>query len=289
LIGLLAITVAACAHLGILLGWALPAVVAIPLGAVVTFWWFAYTTAYEVPLLHNMNATFAACCSSNAQPVPGAVLAGSCLALVVCVGTVALMKDCTWAGRPRAWVVAGTALVVAAAGGVGSLVAVTAVDRLTLAAIEPRTSTVTCTEVRSVQLCLWPEERGRAALVARLAEELEVPLLRWGLPGIARVDSDPRSRDAVAVRAGRALTDDQIRYSLAAGYVDDFLDCPGSTGPARDERVAALLLAQNVDDLAQVLAPEVIERAQARLRAAPAAVGSWFRSGAETASCPRPR
>ena len=280
----------ACALLGFGLAWAFPSALAVPTATAACFLWLSYTPGTDKALLHNMHSTFAACCSSHAEPATGAVLASLTFTTLICLGVGLLLVPGEWARRPRA-VVAGLVLgLVGTSFAAGAAVAVTSVDNLTLQAIEPRSTPLTCQVDSGVRLCLWPENEDRAGEIRAAAQDLNTSLSTWDLPTIEAITQGTTDRGAVSVEAGDNLSAHDLRYSVASGYVDLRAGCIGAFGRARDERTALLAVAAGLPEanLAGMFYPDpgpVVREQLDKARTSPEDVGPWFDEGLADTHC----
>lgn len=285
-------TVLTAALTGLACAWALPAVVAVPLAAMLWFVWVAYGPASTNLLVHNLASTFG-CCSSDTRPAMVAIRATVFLLLVISLGIGCLLASSRSARIPRPLVSTVLTLLVVAGVGVGVAVLRTSGEPLTLTATEPRTTPLVCRTEQGVEVCLWPENRERTAALAAIVGEVNPQLQRLGMNTIHSLTQANGNREAASVEAGAGLSQQDLRVGVAAGYVDLQSGCRGATGPARDQLVAlvALLTGMRSDDVATRLgarAASGAEDALAQGQGSPEAVGVWFREGLPTVHCVPP-
>lgn len=286
-------TVLTAALIGLACAWALPAVVAVPLAAMLWLVWVASGPASTNLLVHNLDSTFG-CCSSDTRPAMVAIGATVLLLLVISLGIGCLLASSRSPRIPRPLV--ATALTVLVVGGFGAGVAVlyTSGEPLNLTATEPRTTPLACRAEQRVEVCLWPENRDRTAALAAMVSQLNPKLQRLGMETIHSLTQANRKREAVSVEAGAGLSQQDLRVGVAAGYVDLQSGCRGATGPARDSLVAlvALLTGMRPDDVTTrfgARAASGAEDALAQGQDSPEVVGLWFREGLRNVHCVPPR
>ena len=200
------------------------------------------------------------------------------------------MAPSQWARAPRLVVAPAVALVLAASFGLGSMVALASPGRLTIQAVQPRTTGLDCSTEGRMRVCLWPENTDRARELADRADDLSDALRRWHLETIVSLTQAGRDKNAVSVSAGRQLSADDIRYTVAAGYVDHVAGCEGAFGPLRDERVALLMLGagDSPQEVSRRFDPAVSQAAQTELSSAegaPEAIRAWFMGGIASIRC----
>lgn len=287
------VTTLACALVGLALTWALPAVVAIPVAALGWFFWLAWTGASDSPLLHNLNSTFTACCSPSTRPAPVAVLASLTLVGVVSSGVLLLVAPSRWFVRPRSVVAVAVAAILLLGFGSGAVVARSSADPLQLVPVEPRTTSLVCRTATQVQVCLWPENEQRAAELGEIVDRVNARLGLWHLRRIDLLAEARRESRAVGVVAAEHLTNADLRYSVAAGYVDHLAGCP-SSGVSRDERVALVALAaglteSDLEGRVDPTAATVAAKQLADARTAPSSVRAWFVGALDPTQCDRDR
>lgn len=211
------VTVLACGFVGVAAGLTLPVVLAVPVSAVATFLWFSLTASSGSALLHNVNASFAACCASSTQPATRAVLAGGMVAVVVCAGVLLLLVSPRWTEFSRPALALALPAVLLLGFGAGAAVAASGPGPLTVQAVQPRTTDLVCSDDDGHEVCLWPENRDLAGQVARLVGDLDRAVVPLGLATVPAVRQGSPAPDAVAVEARADLPVDTVRYSLAAG------------------------------------------------------------------------
>lgn len=287
------LTVMACAMLGLGFAWALPVVVAVPAVTVLWFLWLAYGPSTSDVLLHNLGPTFAACCDTDARPATVAIEASLTVVGVTCLGVAVLLVPRRWASRSRLALAPIVLLLFPLGLGAGALLAQSSPAGLTLAALQPRTTPLQCQRLERVSVCLWPESRGRAHDLAAIASTTNPDLERWRLPPIDAITQSNRDSRAVSVQTGDQLTRDDLRYSLAAGYVDRQAGCVGGAGSERDERVALVSLAAGLThgDLVARFGSRIAGVAQERWERAassPTRIRAWFVAGLSTVRCGPP-
>ena len=281
------LTLLGFASMGLLASWGLPVVISVPLVAAVGFGWLSWTPSTDNVWLHNMNATFPACCSDDTRPARIALAAGTCVALVLVLVALALLGTRRWARLPRVAVAAALVMALAAAPAVGIAVASRS-HHLTLQAVEERTTALTCKRSSGTDVCLWPEAKERAAAVGERVKKLDDALRERGFPAVGAVTQGGRDHRAVSVQAADDLTDADLTYSLAAGYVDRAVGCLGAVGESRDARVAfvALLGGLRTADLDGVLPPQQVVEGHRAVAMTPAGARRWFEDGLTDVPCP---
>jgi hypothetical protein len=286
-------TVLTAALTGLACAWALPTVVAVPLVAILWFVWIGYGPASTNLLVHNMDSTFG-CCSSDTRPAIVAVRATLLLLLVVSLGIGCLLASSQSARIPRPLIATALTILLVAGFGAGFAVLQTSGQRLNLTATEPRTTPLACSTGPSLEICLWPENRGRTAALSAVVSQLNPQLQRMGMDTIHNLTQANRKREAVSVEAGTRLSPQDLRVGVAVGYVDLQSRCRGASGPARDQSVAlvARLTGLRPDDITTRLGARAVaaaEKALAQGQDAPEAVGVWFHDSLRNVHCVQPR
>lgn len=286
------VVLVACAVLGMVLSWALPAVLAGPAILVLSFGWLNYTVASDHVLLYNMNSVLDGCCSTSEQPATGAVLAGIAVPGIAVLGPVLLVASVHWARRSWIVVTAVTMCALGAGLGVGAQIVHSMIDHPTFSPSEPRTTATRCFTQAAIDLCLWPEEASRGEQLGVLADRLNRSLVRWGEPPVARIDQRPGS-DAVHVLLTADLSESEVVTNLADGYLSRAIGCNTfAEGPAYDQRIALLDLAMGLsgDEVGQVYDRETAAVAETRWKAArtaPASTGQWLIEDVPADACER--
>lgn len=290
LLAIALLTVVACALLGLAFTWALPVAIAVPSVLVLCFLWIAYVPSNGDVLLQNMDPTFAACCSAQMQPASAAVLAALTLAILIAGAVALLLAPRNWACRPRAVLAPMVAGLIALGLAGGAAVATTASEHLTLQSVEPRTTSLVCQRPARLPVCLWPESREQAGELASIVRDLNLVLSGWRLERIEGLTQGGRDRAAVTVHADKFATSNDLRYTIAAGYVDHQTRCTGLTGRWRDERVGLIALAAGMspESLSGRFHPEAVATAtaeHARSRIASGTAPTWFADGLAEHRC----
>lgn len=283
------VTVLSAALTGLACAWVFPSVVAVPMVSILWFVWIGYGPASTNLLVHNLASTFG-CCSSDTRPAMVAVRGTLLLLLVISLGVGLLLASSRFVRFPRPLV--ATALTVLLVAGFASGVATlrTSGERLNLTATEARTTPLACDSEQGLEVCLWPENRARAAEVAAAVSQLNPKLQGLGMDTISRLTQANRGSDAVSVEAGQGISQEDLRLGIAVGYVALHSDCPAASGPARDQLTAlvALLSGLQPEDVTARLGRQATteaEQALARGQKSPEVVGAWFREGLRKVDC----
>lgn len=286
-------TVLAAALTGLACAWALSAVVAVPLAAMLWLVWVASGPASTNLLVHNLDSTFG-CCSSDTRPAMVAISATLLLLLVISLGIGCLLASSRSPRIPRPLVATALTVLIVAGFGAGVAVLHTSGQELNLTATEPRTTQLACRTDQRVEVCLWPENRDRTAALAAVVSQLNPKLQRLGMDTIHSLTQANRKREAVSVEAGAGISQLDMRVGVAVGYVDLQSGCRGASGTSRDQLVAlvALLTGLRPDDVTARSGPRAVagaETALAQGQDSPEAVGVWFSEGLRSVQCVPPR
>ena len=166
----------------------------------------------------------------------------------------------------------------------------TSSDDLSLQSVVPRTTPLVCPPSPGPPICLWPEAAGRAGELAAVRNHANRQLTEWDLPELGRLTQGRGRGGAVVVSADRTLGPDDLRYSLAAGYVDARTACTGLTGRWGDERRAVVAMAAGLThaSLQARFEPDVVTAAEERVAGAatsPGSVRAWFDDGLAEHRC----
>lgn len=282
------VTALACGMVGLALAWAVPTVLAVPLAAGVSYWWLSYTSTTGNALLHNMNSEFTSCCVPETTPSIGALVAGLTVTGLVTAGVVLLLVPRRWADRSRLLLMPAVAGVVAVSLGAGAAAVLTLIAHPTINAIQPRTTEMRCRSA-GVPTCVWPEDVGLLNRLQRVSRDLDHALSRWEFEPVGRLSQGVNDPSAVQVGGGDLSLDD-VRYSIAAGYVDRQAGCQGAFGRWRDIRVALIAMAAGLhrDKLADSFTSDAVDQAVTEFAIAnkkPGEVRRWFTDVGENSPC----
>lgn len=287
LLGVFVAVLAACALLGALAAWALPAVVAVPVSTMACFAWINYLPATDSPLLHHMSPTIDGF-ATTARPASSGLVAVLVLSAVLATGTLLCLGRRTWDRTPRVLtvplllVVSGVAVLLSA----GSLQGASA--SLNLTVTETRTTPLTCSTDAGVEVCLWPEMTERASDVAAGVESVNAVLRRWDQDEITHVGQGAgRSPEALDFR-GDGLSETTTMLTLALGYVElSRSPCESGGGEAVAELVAVLARASGIptSELTGEFSHDTLEAADDVLADEDPAIGAWFTERLEQVRC----
>ena len=271
----------ACAAFGALLALALPRILAIPLVAAAAFAWIAIPGSRLDVLPRNLNSGFVACCADDQQPAVGMVLGSTVLNLVLALGCMAAIAVATQRRHGRLLVTVALLAVVGAAAGLGIASAAAAPGKLTMLAVEPRTSELVCSRRAEYRVCAWPENRDRLERSLVALQAFDDALRRAGLPRATEVSEQPAApgREFQATAAERA-TAEELTFSLVSGYVDLASTCDRQHEPRQLSTavaVVALVSGMTPESLTeQGASATTLAKAHEELRRTPDALGAWF-------------
>ncbi|MGD9957958.1 hypothetical protein [Nocardioides sp.] len=285
-----AATVLACVLLGLAAGWALPVVVAAPVVAMATFVWISYFPATGNEFLHYLTPTLTGCCAQSIQPSAVAARSILLIATTVSVGVIVMLSPRRWSRRPR-WIVGVTVLlVVGTAFGLAATSLELSDEHLLLTTVQPRTGALTCSTTEEVEVCVWPDGKAQAAVIADIAIDMNSRLWKWDFPEITEAGNGPRTGERVMVESTPTINSATVGYSLARGYVRLHLACDQGGRQFIDPRVAFLAMGAGgatAKDLTGEYSPEDIAVASGWLDRADdgAATSNWFFDDHDAEQC----
>ena len=271
----------ACASFGALVALVIPRFLAIPLVAAATFAWIAIPGSRLEIVPRNLNSGFVACCSDDQQPAVAMVLGSAALDLVLVLGCLFLLWQTAKQRIGRLALAAGLVVVIGAAAALGTASAASAPGKLSLLAVEARSSKLTCAQQGYYRVCVWPENRARVGRSFAALRNFDAALLRAGLPGAPSVSERPGpGSDALQATAAARASIEDLRFSLVVGYVERASTCGGLRAPhSPSTAVAAVALASGMTptELAdQGASPRTVTAAQTVVDLSPSALGAWF-------------
>jgi hypothetical protein len=224
-LSVVAIDLVAWAAAGFALGILLPVPVAVPLGILLPFVWFAYLPAIQPVWLRHITGMFRDCCGLS-DDLSGAAVVASVIAGVGIVGAAAVAVGSLPAQRRLA--VAALALVVPMG------VAASLVAGMTYAPTLPRdASLLDCRTSSGTTLCVWPEHAAEADEILATAVAVQG---RWAAAGVEAPPLVTEAGRSTAPAGSIAIIlngrgHDDVVFALAAGLVPAQLDCfGGATG-----------------------------------------------------------
>ncbi|CUR58627.1 membrane hypothetical protein [metagenome] len=285
-----AATVFACVLFGLAAAWALPVVVAAPVVALVTFVWICYLPATGSEFLHYLTPTLTGCCAQSVQPSGVAARSILLIASTVALGVIVMLSPQHWSRRPR-WIVGATVLLVlGTAFGLAATSVKLSDEHLLLTTVEPRTGALTCGRTEGVEVCVWPEGKAQAAVIADVAADMNTSLDAWGFPEITEAGNGSQAGERVMVESTPSISSATVGYSLAQGYVRLHLACAQGGRQVIDPRVAFLAMGAGgatANDLAGEFSPDEIAVASGWLERADegSATSDWFFDERDAGQC----
>lgn len=225
------IDLVAYASAGFAAGLLLPIVVAGPLAIVATFFWIGFVPAMDPVWLRHLTGMFRDCCTQSQDLAWPPLIASSIVdAGIVVAGVLLVAGPGRNEGRAAGAVVSfGVALFL------GSLL----VANMTYApAVARDSAALQCRSEAGVTVCIWPEQRNRAAEVAGIVADVRTA---WQQNGITMPSVLTEADPSVAPQGalvfsfdGSSFSRDAVIDSLAAGILPGQPSCPygAAGGPA---------------------------------------------------------
>lgn len=289
IVGVVSVTLLAAGLVGVGLAWSLPSFAALPLGAIGCFSWLAFPGSYEVVLLRHLNSGFVGCCANSTEPAPAMIWGSAALGLTVCIGVIGLF---VWSSRvPLASGIVLLGLIATLGlGFVTSVAAVRQHEPLTLLAVRDRTSPVSCSSGDEPRVCVWPENESRLGTVASVSATFADGLAVGGLRVPATI-SERGSTNGKTIQfvAASYVTDEDMRYSMAVGYVDLLASCGRTYEPIPYElAISYVALAGGISESAlerRVATRSVVAEAQSARAAGAQQQPLWLSSLIESSRC----